>query len=256
MKRRAIAVVLLLVFGILRMPFEAALQKQELALQLKAAQLSLGLREQVGQLSFVAALSGFRSLVASYLWIEAHIAWERTEWGRMAGLFGTVTSLQPHSLLYWDMAAWHMAWNASVAALDDPKEPSEALRVRAQRQYIQLGREILEEGIRNNPNRAMLHERMGILLRDKFDDHCGAASAFEKAAALPDASPYIHRFAAYEMSECPGREREAYELLKKLYLAGESQRLPTLITKLREMENSLDIPEDQRIPEPSPSPSN
>lgn len=251
MNRRILSIFLLMVFGVIRMPFENHLEREGQSMEVRAGKLTLGLREQVSQLAFVAALSGFRSLVASYLWIEAHIAWERTEWGRMAGLFNTVTTLQPKSLLYWDMAAWHMAWNASVAALDNPKEPSEALRIRAQRQYFQLGREILEAGIHNNPNRAMLYERLGILLRDKFDDHCGAAKAFEKAASFPDATPYIARFSAYEMAQCPGREKEAYVLLKKLYLSGESQRLPTLITKLREMEETLDIPAQERIaPQP------
>ena len=45
-----------------------------------AIPLNLDLREQVGQLGFVAALSGFRSVVADFLFIQAHVAWERTEW--------------------------------------------------------------------------------------------------------------------------------------------------------------------------------
>jgi hypothetical protein len=49
------------------------------------------------------------------------------------------------------------------------------------------------------------------------------------------------------MAKCPGREREAYELLRRLYLEGESQRLPTLINLLRSMEKKLDIPESERV---------
>ncbi|MEX1118216.1 MAG: hypothetical protein WEB60_05415, partial [Terrimicrobiaceae bacterium] len=149
-----------------------------------------------------------------------------------------------------DMAAWHMAWNASVAALNDESVQSEALRQRNQRQYFELGREILERGIRNNPDSSFLHERMAILLRDKFEDHCAAAEAFSQAAELPNPAPYVARFAAYEMAKCPGREREAYERLKTLYQKGESQRLPTLLTLLQEMEKNLDVPPKDRIHSP------
>jgi uncharacterized protein HemY len=209
--------------------------------------LSIDLRERIGQAGFLAALSGFRSPLAAILWIKAHTAWENTEWGRMAGLFETVTTLQPRSLTYWDMAAWHMAWNASVAALQNEKQPSEALRVRAQRAYIQLGKSFLERGILNNPDRPELHVQLGVLLRDKLEDHCTAAEEFLKAAKFPDAPLYAARFAGYEMAKCPGREREAYDYLRRLYQAGEKQRLPTLINLLRKMENDLDIPQADRL---------
>jgi hypothetical protein len=245
--RRAIAILLLALFGFVKMPVEASLDRAQREALLRSTVLNVDLRERVGQMGFLAALSGFRSPLAAVLWIEAHTAWERTEWGRMASLFDTVTSLQPRSLTYWDMAAWHMAWNASVAALNDESVQSEVLRQRNQRQYFQLGRDILERGIRNNPDSSFLQERLAILLRDKFEDHCGAAAAFAKAAELPNPAPYVARFAAYELAKCPGHEREAYEKMRALYEKGENQRLPTLLTLIKEMEKKLDVPEAERI---------
>jgi len=247
MIRKLVAIGLLALFGLALTPFEAGLAQAQRDAFFRGAKLDLNLRESIGQMGFIAALGGFRSLIAAILWIEAHTAWENTEWGRMAGLFDTVTTLQPRSLLYWDMAAWHMAWNASVAALEDKNQPSEALRIRAQRQYFDLGRGFLERGIRNNPDRPQLYEQLGIMLRDKFDDHCGAAAAFAKAATFPDARPYLRRFAFYEMAKCAGREREAYEGLKKLYLSGEKERLPSLINLLGKMEETLNIPGNERL---------
>jgi len=247
MKRRALALVFVLLFGILKFPFEMRLDIEQREAYFRGTSLNLSLREQVGQMGFLAALSGFRSLIAAILWIEAHIAWENTEWGRMAGLFKTVTALQPRSMLYWDMAAWHMAWNASIAAYDDPKQPSEALRLRNQRQYFELGRDFLEGGIRNNPDRHLLYERLGILLRDKFEDHCGAADAFLKASQFPESPSYTPRFAGYEMAKCEGREREAYEHLLALYQEGEKQRLPSLVKTLQDLEEKLGIPPEERI---------
>ena len=80
-------------------------------------------------MGFLAALSGFRAVVADLLWIQAHTAWENTDWGRMKLLFDTVTTLQPRAIVFWEGAAWHMAWNASVAALENRSEPRLALRV-------------------------------------------------------------------------------------------------------------------------------
>jgi hypothetical protein len=248
--RRSLAVLLLAGFGAAILPLQVHLANEAKAANLRQGTLNLDLRERIGQMGFLAALSGFRSPLAAFLWIEVHTAWENTEWGRMAGLFDTVTTLQPRSILYWDMAAWHMAYNASVAVMQDEKQPSEALRIRAQRQYFELGRELLERGIRNNPDRYQLYLQLGVLLRDKFEDPCGAAEAFLRAAELPDAPPYCRRFAGYEMAKCAGREREAYELLKKLYLEGDKQRLPTLINVLRDMEKKLDIPAPERVENP------
>ena len=244
------AVLMVIIAGAILLPWQKELQSTATKSGFHSVPLGIDLREQIGQSGFLAALSGFRSPVAAFLWIDAHAAWEKTEWGRMASLFNTVTTLQPHSLLYWDIAAWHMAWNASIAALQDKRQPSEVLRERARRQYIQLGRDFLERGIRNNPDSYLLQERLGILLRDKVEDHAGASAAFAKAAALPGAPAYVARFAAYEAAKVPGMEHEAYDRLRSLYDQGEKMRLPSLVAELRRLEEMLGIPADQRISAP------
>lgn len=236
-------------FGAAKLPAERALSAAQRRLQLRAVAFDLGLREQIGQLGFIAALSGFRSLIADALFVQAHVAWERTEWGRVLLLFQQVTTLQPRAILFWDMAAWHMAWNASTAAMNDSTQPRLALRVKAQREYFQLGKDFLERGIRNNPDCPQLYEAMARLCRDKYGDHEHAAEFFGKAAGLPGAPDYTKRFAAYELSQCKGREWEAYDRLHSLYSAGDNERLPTLIRRLKDLEIKLDIPLGQRIPD-------
>jgi hypothetical protein len=237
-------------FGAARLPAEYALSAAHRGLRVRAVTFDLGLREQIGQLGFIAALSGFRSLVADALFIQAHVAWERTEWGRVLLLFRQITTLQPRAILFWDMAAWHMAWNAGTAALNDSAQPRLTLRVKAQREYLQLGKDFLERGIRNNPDRPQLYEAMARLYRDKYNDHEHAAEFFGKAAGLPDAPGYAKRFAAYELSQCQGRGREAYDQLHCLYAIGENERLPTLVRRLKDLEIKLDIPLEERIPDP------
>ena len=245
--RRLLAILCLLLSGAILIPFEQRLGAEAQAAHLCKSDLNLDLRERIGQMGFLAALSGFRSPFAAFLWIEAYTAWENTEWGRMAWLFDTVTTLQPRSVPYWDLSAWHMAWNAGTAALQNEKQPSEALRIRAQRQYLQIGRDLLERGIRNNPDSFQLYTTLGRLLADKMDDPSGAADAYLSAASIPGAPAYCRRFAAYEMAKSPGREREAYALARSIYEQGDKQRMPTLLRTLQDLEKKLDIPPTDRI---------
>ena len=252
MIRVLLVFVILMVLGVLKLPIErdlAAVHRQE---HFRGVAFNLDLREKLGQLGFIAALSGFRSIVADALFIQAHVAWERTEWGRVLLLFRQVTTLQPRAVLFWDMAAWHMAWNASVAALNDRTQPRLALRVKAQREYFALGKDFLERGIKNNPDRPQLYDALARLYKEKYKNHERASEFFAKAAALPGAPSYERRFSAYELSYCEGREREAYDRLRRLYDKGEKERLPTLITRLKFLENKLGIPQDQRIPDADP----
>lgn len=248
MSRLLLAVVLLLVFGLARLPIEDQLYRQHRALHFQTVNFNLGLREQIGQLAFVAALSGFRSVVADALFIQAHVAWEETEWGRVMLLFRQATTLQPRSVLFWDMAAWHMAWNASAAVLNDTKIPRESLRLKAAREYYAIGKDFLERGIRNNPDKPQLYESLGRLYQQKYNDHLHASEMYARAAALPGAPSYDKRFAAYELSYCEGHEREAYQDLRRLYDIGPNEHLPTLLARLRALEEKLQIPADQRIP--------
>jgi hypothetical protein len=246
-RRFVIVASIILTFGVMKLPAERALSLQHRQLQFGEF-VNLDLREKIGQLGFVAALSGFRAMLADVLFIESHVAWERTEWGRVLFLFRQVTTLQPHVPLFWDMAAWHMAWNASAAAMNDQSRRL-ALRVKSQREFFALGKDFLERGIKNNPGKPQLYEALARLYRDKYNDHAQASEYFAKAAALPGAPSYDKRFSAYELSYCEGREREAYELLRALYDQGEKERLPTLIKRLKFLEEKLSVPPEQRIPD-------
>lgn len=245
---RLLALSLIALFGFAKLRFEEQFAREQRAAWFHGGKVvNLEMRQRLGQMGFLAALSGFRALVADLLWLDAHSAWERTEWGRMKFRFDTVTALQPRVIMFWDMSAWHMAWNASFAAREDKKQPREALRIRAQRECFKLGEQYLLDGIRNNPDKPLLYDRLGMLYRDKFEDHCKAAEIYDRGAKVPGAMGYIKRFAAYELAHCPGREQEAYNRLRALYLLGSDEHTPTLLRLLHEMQEKLNVPIDQRI---------
>jgi hypothetical protein len=95
MMRALIATAIVFALGAIRLPIErdlAALHRRE---HFRCVEFNLDLREKIGQLGFIAALSGFRAIVADALFIQAHVAWERPEWGRILLLFRHFTTLQP-----------------------------------------------------------------------------------------------------------------------------------------------------------------
>ena len=78
MMRSLVALAVLIVVGALKLPVErnlAALHRQE---HFRGVEFNLDLREKIGQLGFIAALSGFRAIVADALFIQAFAAWENT----------------------------------------------------------------------------------------------------------------------------------------------------------------------------------
>jgi hypothetical protein len=131
-------------------------------------------------------------------------------------------------------------------------QPRIALRIKAQMEYFALSKDFLECRIKNNPQRLQLYESLARLYKEKYQDHARASEFFVNAAALPGAPSYNKRFSAYELSYCEGREREAYQRLRQLYDTGENERLPTLVTRLKFLENKLNIAQDQRIRETEP----
>ena len=254
MKRIAAVLAALLVFGAAKLPLERSIHDAHRAAYFHGATLNLTLREQIGQGAFLAALSGFRGVIADFLSLEANEAWQNTQWSRVIFLYNQITTLQPRSTLNWEMGAWYLAFDAAQAALDDPKQPRQALREKARREFIQQGRELLERGIRNNPDRYVLYNRLGFVLMNKTEDHLGAAQAYARAAEFPDCMGYEKRFAAYELARVPGKEAEAYALLLKLYRAEGPAGARMLLLRIKALEEKLDIPWAQRVCNPSGKP--
>lgn len=247
LRRSLLTLAGLLVAGVLRLPLETALTEEQRAAGFHPARVGLDLRERLGQTGFLAALSGCRAVVADLLCIQAYSAWERVEWGRMNWLFETATSLQPRALFIWEMASWHMGYNASRAAREDQALKLEAQRRRAERQYLEISRAYLQRGLVALPTEPKLYELLGTLERDKFNDPLAASVAYAQGAALPGAKGYLRRFSAYCLAQVPGREVEAHARLRALYDLGPQEHLPTLLKELRRLEEKLALPSEQRI---------
>lgn len=245
MKGRVLGILVLLAWGIVKMPVEARLEKRMQDERLGGYQPTASLRQQAGQAGFIAALGGLRSAVADILWIRAHSAWSDVQYGRMKLLFDTCTAMQPRRVTFWDVSAWHMAWNGAAHIENTERDPT--LRKAEMREFFKLGEDFLLRGIQSNPDSWELYDRLGMLYRDKFKDMEKASLAYEEASKRPGHLEYTRRFAVYCLAEVPGREREAYERLMALFNESEREWLLTLLHKIQILEERLAIPDAQRI---------
>ena len=244
-RRIVFGIAILCGVGAIRIPLELALEEEWRQRKLLPERLELGVRERLGQMSFVASLGGFRSLVASFLSLEAYTAWENVDWTKLESTYDLITVLQPRVAAYWEEYGWHLAYNARGYYLYDSKTRL-ALRHHLAQTYLEKGKAVLREGIRYNSEDHLLYVRLGEVLRSKEGNHCEAADVLRVGALLETAPDYLRRFAAYELSECPGREREAYDALVALYREGPEHHKPTLLGHLSRMETKLGISSEAR----------
>lgn len=259
-RKTGLALLLVALCGLLRVPFEDRLQTRLEADQLLPTPLGVGMIDQMGQSAFLATLGGTRALVAIYMSLLAYDHWEQQDWGGVENAFDVIYKLQPNDIQAWILGAWHQHTNASVNMEQrhdwrEWKLPHEATREEVRDRYIAKGIGILGDAVRNNPESGKLYQEYAWTLWKKGGDACAAAEAYKHAIEHPGSLGFTVRFYGYTLAECPGREREAYDYLLKLYREVKergSRPVPSVVVALKKLENTLDVPFLLRIPELEP----
>jgi len=210
------ALLLLLVWGSLKIPWEIRMiRQQRLATVGFSGPSAVALREKLGQGLALASLGGFRGLAANALMLQAHGAWEEQQWVRVRSALEMATLLQPRVALFWDLASWHLAWNAAVAAERYGGESSETRRRIEARKWVEAGRDLLERGTRAVPEKSLLFQRLGDLYWQRLGDYQAAAACYREALRRPDAPGYLERFVGYALDKA-GDPKAALEYFREL----------------------------------------
>jgi hypothetical protein len=142
--------------------------------------------------------------------------------------------LQPRGFYYWNMGQWMMAFNAASYYRYRNRERRD-LGELLYESYVEKGREMIEEGIRNLPNDWRTYRAQAMLYSERYStrDYAKIAEAWKHAAELPEAPAFARRFYAYALAHVPRQEDEARVLLQRLYDAGPENRKPTLLALLQ-----------------------
>ena len=254
--RRAVLVALLLgLWAPVKVVWEQEIGREQSTLRYAGAPMTRQLRDQLGQGLTIGVLSGMRNVVADFVWLNVTSCWIKEDWFPMLAYINVCTALQPRASVFWDMGGWHLAWNASIDAANDPLEKNELKRLKASHFWIDRGLEILKRGIENNPEYWRLWYMAGLCYDQRMHDYENAAYYYQKASEAPNAPTYLERFPAvmYDAKHAQNPEK-AYEVWKALWerLTPEerTEKLhePDRIEKeIRELENKLSVPKEKRV---------
>ncbi|NLT70976.1 MAG: hypothetical protein GXX91_09815 [Verrucomicrobiaceae bacterium] len=251
MPRLVLAVIALAVFGVLRAPLEEDLRERLVAANLLLPPPGQGAFEQMSQSALMGTLGGLRSLVATFLTLNAFEHFSTKSWDDLRANYLIITNLEPRDESHWVAVIWHIGINATANMETDLRLPAFE-RERRFKEYAFQAIDLAERGLAQLPDSAAIRLQLAEVYREKLKDDCATARVYGEIIGLPEAPSYARRFYGYFMARCPGREEEAYEYLMDLYREGERQHLPTLIKEIKNLEEKLAIPSPQRIPDADP----
>ncbi len=249
--RPILVLLLLAVFGSLRLPLEQHLRERLVAANLLLPPPARGALEQMSQSTLMGTLGGLRTLVATFLTLEAYDHFGSKAWDELRQTYQIITALEPRDETHWVAAVWHLGINATANMEYDERLPAFERQRRFQ-QYAFEAIDFAERGLEQIPQSAAIRLQLAEVYREKLKDDCATSRVYGEMIGLPGAPGYVRRFHGYFMARCPGREREAYVYLMSLYREGEQQHLPTLIKEIKTLEEKLTIPSPQRIPDADP----
>jgi hypothetical protein len=252
--RRGARIALLLgLWAPCKIVWEQQIAHEQDVLRYRGTPMTRQLRDELSQGLTIGVLSGMRSIVADFVWLNVTTEWMNNQFFRMASYINLCTALQPRATVFWDMGGWQLAWNASVAATEDPTQPNELRRIKASRFWIDRGAEIYKRGIENNPTDWRLWSNLAMLYQQRLKDYHTAAYYYLKASEQPDAPVYLERFPAI-MYGLAGDDRAAYSAWSALWerLTPEEREQKAhwkekIESNIRHLEQKLSIPKEKRV---------
>lgn len=180
-------------------------------------------------------LGGWRPVVADIAWLRVTTAWESRQWTRLYENLRIATQTQPESILFWDMGAWHLAWNASLGEKNNRFESRIEIRKERELYWIEQGRLLLEEGTVYHPDHYKLWLQLGMLHQERRHDNGAAFRCFLKSSELPGAPSYVARMAGYLLEKQGDKERaKEYwrALLERSFRPSDRQLIEKRLLKL------------------------
>ena len=267
LRRAALIALILGLWAPFKLGWEQHIAREQNLLRYHGVSMTLQLRDKLGQGMALGVLSGAGSVVADLFWLNLPTLWEKRQWFKMEGFINIAVALQPHSIVFWDIGGWQLAWNASVGAAHDPAQPNELRRLRDSAFWIDKGLGVYQRGIENNPGSYKLWADTGLLyqsrladqekrrglLVDAARDYKEAGYYYQQATERSDAPIFLERFPAY-MYEDAGDDADAYKSWVTLWnrLTPTQREMPQhfkekMESHIRQLEQKLSIPKEKRV---------
>jgi len=200
----------------------------------------------------LAALGGFRALVADLLWLRTYAAWAACDPTATQALIRLVTTIDDRPLCFWLNGARIMAYDVPEWRLHaggrGTAAPAEVRR-RIVDEQAQAALAYLADARCRHPDSAALCVEIANLHLNRRADIAAAAAWYRAAAESPD-PPYFAARIHAELLNRLGRPQEAYAWLCRLHPTlppGDSRAMaPLVLRRIRDLERALQVPETGR----------
>lgn len=212
------------------------------------------LNDALGQGLIVGVVGGLRSIVADFVWIRLNTVWENKDPAALDRMIQLVTTLDARSKYFWINSARMLAYDVphwrvqQAGGIDDvPPARQDAIA----RQQVEQAFKILDDAIRYHPDAYEFPQEIAQIYMNRLNDKATAAEWFLKAWEM--GAPYYTARMHAELLQQVGRPEEAYAFLRTHY-----EEIPeddpmamkgVVFQRLRELEDSLDVPEILRLRE-------
>ena len=224
-------------FGWLRMPFEQRLSQELTEAHLLSPSFDRESRASLSQKGFVASFGSLRPMLAAFTALSTTKFHGNSDWESLEQAIESTVLLDPYNAYYWDLGAWHLAYNASTSSLEnDALAPLQ--RKALFEQYIHKGDTLYARGIASRPRDVHLRLERARLWssRHKIEDYPKVAQILQTTLAECELSSIqrsrIRGDLFYTLLRIPERVNDAYVLGRELYDASPTNRFPSLLNGL------------------------
>ena len=210
-----------------------------------------------GQGILLGLLSGGRALLADLIWVRGYASWVDNDVERTSALIRLAVGIDPRPLFFWINGGRMLAYDMAVWRVDEAGGERNLPRMvvdKIHRDQAERALRFYERGLGYHPDEPWLLVDMANIHQRKLDDVEGAASLYRRAAEVPG-SPYFTARVHAELLQRLGRDREAYEWLVDLHPTlpprDPAAMAPIVLGKIRSLEDTLQISEDDRYRPPA-----
>jgi len=250
-RKIAIVLVFFVITGLLRAPWEDRLSERLTeARLLRTPPASVDWRQRLRQDVLAALFGKLRSIMAIYWTLAGMEDWANKDWPGVEKNFRMATDLDPEDTDLWSFAIWQLETNAA-SYWHLREDVPETVREAEAQQWVLKGLDFADRALQYHPQSAKLLAQTAKIYLDKMRLPCDAAEYYQRARDGDSPLGFLTRFYPYALALCGGSELEAHRILMGLYQE-QRHRVPTLIKRIKMLEEKLDIPLDQRIPDPDP----
>ncbi|MFC4990976.1 hypothetical protein [Rubritalea tangerina] len=247
-----VVVVVLVLTGWVRMGYEHALSEELERERVLTPAFDMESRAGLSQKGFIATFGSLRPTLAALTVLSSSKHHTNQDWTALEGAIETSVMLDPYNPYYWDLGAWHMAYNAA-GSYQKNEEYAPLRRQRLFKESIYTGDSLLERGIHANPEDLGLRLQRARLWSSvhRIQDFPRVVEILQRALTELELSDQqrlmLQSDLFYTLMRMPEKVQEAYALGRWLYESAPSTRVPSLVNGLCALQMHPKVKVDEPI---------